>query len=488
MLDNFEAGESFFSNDGLNEADWVVLNSQTPQFEETSNLQSCSEVFPLAISELNQRQESSLTLDTDTLRNYFKNYLGPQDQEVPQNEDMLDSNYLFAQCDQSQTVFNCEESENPSKNSQVEVSGGGDNTWLNQVQSAETSDSDVTLEHLDWNNFLESFSNFQEEDRLPCHENQTALSMKQSQMSQFNQEQNNADGTNRIKHPDTDIASPSSKSSKSGTRKGIARDDYTEIQRLYSTMLSDEQLYDLKGDIVNFIFDNADINVRTLTGHGTCHVMSGIACVTPTGEETAQRSTQRVERSIVPYLKGQFGHVLIKMYNKSNTTGFKSITIRPFKPPKKQLRRARQKPSSDILFELTMKTTTSKQAFLSNAKNTDRLIKNLMEKLGRNPLQLARSTGRLWQFLRDCLHNPEYNPSIIKWENIQRGEFRIVQTFLLAKRWGSRNGNKNMSYEYMSRAMRYNYKPKYLMPVHEKRLVYKFGPASSGWQPAGTIS
>ncbi|KAG1657447.1 hypothetical protein GQR58_023353 [Nymphon striatum] len=52
-------------------------------------------------------------------------------------------------------------------------------------------------------------------------------------------------------------------------------------------------------------------------GHGTCHVMSGIACVTPTGEETAQptipHSTQRAERSIVPNLKGQFGHVPIKI-------------------------------------------------------------------------------------------------------------------------------------------------------------------------------
>ncbi|KAG1698121.1 Serine/threonine-protein kinase MRCK alpha [Nymphon striatum] len=167
--------------------------------------------------------------------------------------------------------------------------------------------------------------------------------------------------------------------------------------RKEKTVLSDEQLYDLKGDIVNFIFDNADINVRTLTGHGTCHVMSGIACVTPTGEETAQptipRSTQRVERSIVPNLKGQFGHVPIKMYNKPNTTGFKSITIRPLEPPKKQLRRAQQKPSSDILFELTMKTTTSKQAFLSNAKNKDRLIKDLMEKFESNGLTVKQNNA-----------------------------------------------------------------------------------------------
>jgi hypothetical protein len=116
-------------------------------------------------------------------------------------------------------------------------------------------------------------------------------------------------------------------------------DDYTEIQRLYSAMLSDEQLYDLKGDITNFIFDNADINVRTLTGHGTWHVMGGLACVTPTGDEavepTIPRSTQRVDRCIVP--KGQFGHVQIKVYKKPKIAGFKSITIGPLEPPKTNL-------------------------------------------------------------------------------------------------------------------------------------------------------
>ena len=48
--------------------------------------------------------------------------------------------------------------------------------------------------------------------------------------------------------------------------------------------VTDEQLYDIEGDLVNVMFDNADMNVRTLTGYGIWHVLCGIACVTPTGE------------------------------------------------------------------------------------------------------------------------------------------------------------------------------------------------------------
>lgn len=33
--------------------------------------------------------------------------------------------------------------------------------------------------------------------------------------------------------------------------------------------------------IVNFVFENADIDICTLTGHGTWHAMGGIAGVTP---------------------------------------------------------------------------------------------------------------------------------------------------------------------------------------------------------------
>ena len=62
-------------------------------------------------------------------------------------------------------------------------------------------------------------------------------------------------------------------------------DDYREVQRLYSAMLpTDEPDYDLVGHLVNFVYDNADINIRTLTGHGIWHAMGGTAAITRGGQ------------------------------------------------------------------------------------------------------------------------------------------------------------------------------------------------------------
>jgi len=91
--------------------------------------------------------------------------------------------------------------------------------------------------------------------------------------------------------------------------------------------------------------------------------------------------------------------------------------------------------------------------------------------------------GKLWQFIRDLLRNERFNPSIIKWENIEEGEFRIVDSILLAKLWATVKENKKMNYEKLSRAMRYYYKNKIFSIVEGKRLVYKFGSKATGWKP-----
>merc|ERR1719245_1104463 len=66
--------------------------------------------------------------------------------------------------------------------------------------------------------------------------------------------------------------------------------------------------------------------------------------------------------------------------------------------------------------------------------------------------------GKLWEFIRDLLKNEKYNPKIITWEDIDKGEFRIVDSVLVAKLWATVKKNKKMNYEKLSRAMRYYYK------------------------------
>ncbi|XP_076345339.1 ETS homologous factor-like isoform X2 [Tachypleus tridentatus] len=111
-------------------------------------------------------------------------------------------------------------------------------------------------------------------------------------------------------------------------------------------------------------------------------------------------------------------------------------------------------------------------------------------KRGRPPKKDAKSRnrqgkghGKLWEFIRDLLLNPAYNPSYIRWERQEEGIFKFVQSDKVAKLWGERKQNTSMTYEKLSRAMRYYYKSQVLLPVFGRRLVYKFGPNATGWRP-----
>ncbi|XP_058807027.1 ETS homologous factor-like [Phymastichus coffea] len=92
------------------------------------------------------------------------------------------------------------------------------------------------------------------------------------------------------------------------------------------------------------------------------------------------------------------------------------------------------------------------------------------------------SQGKLWEFIRDLLRNRKTCPSLICWEDYSQAKFRFVRSDEVAKLWGSRKGNTKMTYEKLSRAMRYYYKRKIFLPVLGRRLVYQFGPNATGWQ------
>ena len=65
-----------------------------------------------------------------------------------------------------------------------------------------------------------------------------------------------------------------------------------------------------------------------------------------------------------------------------------------------------------------------------------------------------KNFGRLWEFIRDLLHNPRYCPTMVRWENVEEGVFRIVKSEQLAGLWGQIKNNPKMTYEKLSRAMR----------------------------------
>ncbi|XP_065737551.1 ETS-related transcription factor Elf-5 isoform X2 [Phocoena phocoena] len=90
-------------------------------------------------------------------------------------------------------------------------------------------------------------------------------------------------------------------------------------------------------------------------------------------------------------------------------------------------------------------------------------------------------SSHLWEFVRDLLLSPEENCGILEWEDREQGIFRVVKSEALAKMWGQRKRNDRMTYEKLSRALRYYYKTGILERV-DRRLVYKFGKNAHGWQ------
>ncbi|CAD7672574.1 unnamed protein product [Nyctereutes procyonoides] len=100
---------------------------------------------------------------------------------------------------------------------------------------------------------------------------------------------------------------------------------------------------------------------------------------------------------------------------------------------------------------------------------------------GKKSKHAPRGT-HLWEFIRDILIHPELNEGLMKWENRQEGVFKFLRSEAVAQLWGQKKKNSSMTYEKLSRAMRYYYKRGILERVDGRRLVYKFGKNSSGWK------
>ena len=110
----------------------------------------------------------------------------------------------------------------------------------------------------------------------------------------------------------------------------IFADDYREVQCFENSLISTCQpSYALNG-FTQFVFDNADFNISTLTGHNTFHAMRGIACVTPPG--TVDKSPIKCTvKSLSAELLGTVGKILIKTYSKPAVPGLQSVTVEPLK-------------------------------------------------------------------------------------------------------------------------------------------------------------
>ena len=123
-------------------------------------------------------------------------------------------------------------------------------------------------------------------------------------------------------------------------------DDYKEFEQ--ALMSNDEPSYHL-GGFTQFVFDNADFNVATVTGHNTFHNMGGIACVTPPGVVDTSPIKRTVKLQSAEKV-GAFGHIPIKTYNKPAVPGLQSVVIGPLKIPDQELPSLRTAVAIDSLW------------------------------------------------------------------------------------------------------------------------------------------
>ncbi|KAK7098763.1 ETS homologous factor-like [Littorina saxatilis] len=102
--------------------------------------------------------------------------------------------------------------------------------------------------------------------------------------------------------------------------------------------------------------------------------------------------------------------------------------------------------------------------------------------------QTSTSKGNhLWEFVRDLLKDPRFNPSLLKWEDKELGVFKFVQSEAVAQMWGRKKNNPGMTYEKLSRAMRFCRSAGYFASVPKtgrfpKKLCFKFGLKAQSWR------
>merc|ERR1719429_704346 len=108
-----------------------------------------------------------------------------------------------------------------------------------------------------------------------------------------------------------------------------------------------------------------------------------------------------------------------------------------------------------------------------NSRTSNRGITKSKSK-SHTPTPQRRAPGttlKITQWIVILLRDPEYNPSVITWHDEKKGIFMIKDTDKYASLWGKVKDNNKMTYEKLSRAMRYSYKNNELKTVRGLKLT-----------------
>lgn len=102
---------------------------------------------------------------------------------------------------------------------------------------------------------------------------------------------------------------------------------YTEILNMQKCAALEPQRKKLQNAYIQHSWDNADINIRTLNGHGTWHSMGGLEFVTPSTSSIVSNNLHRFNCKLSAEELGKYGALPIKTYTKPKNNGLKYMKV-----------------------------------------------------------------------------------------------------------------------------------------------------------------
>ena len=105
-------------------------------------------------------------------------------------------------------------------------------------------------------------------------------------------------------------------------------ESYLEVKRYEYSMMMNESDQQNPDGFLQYVFDNADFNIRTIDGHGTFHSMGGSQCTTPASNTNPVGVTERVLTLPKSSEIGKHGVIPIKTYNQPPTKALRQIPIK----------------------------------------------------------------------------------------------------------------------------------------------------------------
>uniref|UniRef100_A0A0B6ZJP0 ETS domain-containing protein n=1 Tax=Arion vulgaris TaxID=1028688 RepID=A0A0B6ZJP0_9EUPU len=143
------------------------------------------------------------------------------------------------------------------------------------------------------------------------------------------------------------------------------------------------------------------------------------------------------------------------------------------------------RPDPDKVSQRKRNNALNSKAKKRTTKESVPFIEKERRKPGRKPGQVS-NVLHLWEFMRNLLQNSEYE-GIIEWISKSEGVFRVMNSTEVARLWGEKKKNKKqMTYEKLSRSLRYSRLEGYFAELprdknYPKKLCFKFGPKSRNW-------